>query len=218
VSPFLHGVPSERVPPLHGSYETLRLLAVPPASLRFLRSAVPPERPEFAPWDEGRIIPGLGLGKRSPDRDSSAETARSPQVPGEPQGAHALVWDPGGSQRLAIRTPRYCLPRRLWRRLRDVPPFGVESHGLCTPCLRFVPTGHPVATQDSVPVSGHLFPGRDGYLLGSEARFQALTWCYPPSPGLSWRKAGGGWARGRRGRACPNVGQLITLTSVKRRA
>jgi hypothetical protein len=62
----------------------MRLLAALSASFRFLHSAVPPERPGFAPWDEGRIIPGLGLGERSPDRDSSAETARSPKVPGEP--------------------------------------------------------------------------------------------------------------------------------------
>ena len=193
----------ERVPPLHRSYRTPRLLAALPASLRFLRSAVPPKRPGFAPWDEGRLILGLGFGQRSPDRDSSVETARSPKVPGEPQGAHALIQGPGGSRRLAMRTPRCCLPRGRWCRLRGVPPFGAESHGLCTPCLRFVSTGHPVATQDSVPVRGQLLPGRVGYLLGSDARVQALTWRYPPCPGLSWRNALGGPPpgpdRGRRG-------------------
>jgi len=97
MTPFLRGVLSERVPPPHRSNESMRLLAALLASLRFLRSAIPPKRPRFAPWSEGRIAPGLGFGQRSPDRESSAETARSPKVPGGTPCARALFSDPGGA-------------------------------------------------------------------------------------------------------------------------
>jgi len=87
-----------------------------------------------------------------------------------------------------FRTLRCCLPRQRLRRLRDMGAFGIETHSLCTPCVRFAAMGRPMSAQHSVPVSGQLFPGRVGYLLGSEAGFKHLHGCYPPCPGLSWRK------------------------------
>ena len=42
------------VPPVHRYYETLRLLAVLLAALRFLRLAIPPLRPSFVPVGLGR--------------------------------------------------------------------------------------------------------------------------------------------------------------------
>lgn len=117
MSPFLHRVLLGRVPLLHGSYGTLRRLAVLPAALRFLRLAVPPKRPGFAPWSEGRIAPGLGFGERSPDRISSVETSRPPKGSWENPYTHMpCSQTPVGPRRLAIRTSRYCLPLLQQRR------------------------------------------------------------------------------------------------------
>lgn len=178
----------------------MRLLAAPPASLRFLRSAVPSERPNFAPWGKGRFAPGLGFDQRSPDRILSMETARSPRFLGNPE----------------VRMPRSTTPVDLgvlpfghldvaFRGADSVGStflgdFGVESHGLRTSCLRFAATSRLVSAQDSVPVNGQFLPGRSGYLLGSEQGFQhshsaiLLDQAYPgatalpPQPG---RRPGG---------------------------
>jgi hypothetical protein len=73
-----------------------------------------------------------------------------------------------------FRTLRCCLPRQGLRRLRNFGAFGIESHSLCTSCVRFAAMGRPMSTQHSVPVSGQLFPGRIDYLLGSNAGFKHL--------------------------------------------
>src|SRR5436190_14644233 len=111
VSPFLRGVLLERVPPPRRSYETLRHLAALPAALRFLRLAVPPEHPGFAPWSEGCVAPGLGLGQRFPVRFSSVETSRTPKVPGRAPLCTCPARRPRrASASCLLRTLRCCLP------------------------------------------------------------------------------------------------------------
>ena len=174
----------ERVPLPRRSYETLRRLAALPAALGFLRLAVPSEHPDFAPWSAGCAAPGLGFGQRSPDRESSMEASRTPKVPGRAPLCTCPVLRPRrASASCHCRTPRCCLPLMRQRRPRELSAFVVQSHGPCTPCVRFAASGHPDATQHSVPVGGQPLPDRIGYLSGSIARFQALH-SAPPCPSL----------------------------------
>jgi hypothetical protein len=82
---------------------------------------------------------------------------------------------PAGPRRLAFRTLRCCLPHVSPRRLPRLVSFrdsiARPTCALCT--LRS--SSHPETTQHSVPVGGQPLPGRDGYLLGPSARFQAAT-------------------------------------------
>jgi len=74
------------VPPLPRYYEALRLPDVPPASLRFLRLAVPQRRPSFRSrrWPSTSRLRAWVLVARLPNRNSYAETAGSPRFLGEP--------------------------------------------------------------------------------------------------------------------------------------
>ena len=88
-------VPWGRFPDLTGTISRLLFLASPRASLRFLRSALPPLRPSSLP--RGGTTPrgpGLLLPRR-PRRLSSVEKTRPPRFLDNPC-VHAPLSDPGG--------------------------------------------------------------------------------------------------------------------------
>ena len=90
----LRRVPWGGFPDLVGTISGLRPLPARPASLRCLRSAVPPVAP-FAPRSRG-AAPGPGpLLPRRPGRLITVETGRYPKFLGDPC-LHALLFDPGG--------------------------------------------------------------------------------------------------------------------------
>ena len=91
----LRRVPWGGFPDLAGSISRLRLLAPRRASLRLLRSALPPLRPCSFP--RGRTTPrGPGpLLSRRPRRLSTVEKTRPPRFLGDPC-VHAPLSDPGG--------------------------------------------------------------------------------------------------------------------------
>lgn len=100
------------VPPLQRYYEVLRLPAAHPASLRFLRSAVPTGVPSFAPVeDRDTALAGLeGLGEALPGLGLTDGDNRVSQVPGEPSARLPCSQTPAGPRRLALAAPR-CCPR-----------------------------------------------------------------------------------------------------------
>jgi hypothetical protein len=93
--PFPPRGPLGRVPPLPRYSGMLRLLLVRPAALRSLHATVPRLHSIFVPEDRECTIPGPGLFHRVslPIRRRGDEQVS--QVPGEPPGVHAPLFDPG---------------------------------------------------------------------------------------------------------------------------
>ena len=88
------------VPPLPRYCRALRLPAAPPASLRFLRSAVPPLRLGLCSRSRKTLrLRAWGCSPESPYRFFDGDD-RSSQVPGEPRYERALLFDPGGTSAL----------------------------------------------------------------------------------------------------------------------
>ena len=138
-APFPPRGPSGRFPRFFGT-AALRLPAAPPASLRFLRRAVPPLHAWASlPRSTGARSAGLGLAHRGARPATSTETTGSPRFLGNPLCTRALLSDPGGTSR-ARPLPRFGVAfrqlerRRLPRRNAD---FGAQSHGPRARCLRF---------------------------------------------------------------------------------
>jgi hypothetical protein len=96
-APFPPRGPSGWFPRFHGT--VLRLPAAPPASLRFLRFAVPPPRLGFAPMGARSSAHGPGI---LPDSQTGLFDGddRTSQVPGEPRCERALLSDPGKTSAL----------------------------------------------------------------------------------------------------------------------
>ena len=114
----------------------LRLLASHRASLRFLRSALPPLRPPSLP--RSRTNPrGPGpLLPRRPRRLSSVEKTRPPRFLDDPC-VHAPLFDPGGPP-----VPgHYRTGGVVFRRINNVDSafvaFEAQSRGLHALCVRF---------------------------------------------------------------------------------
>ena len=108
-------------------------------------------------------------------------TTRASQVPGEPSGGHALLFDPGGTF-----TPGQCgvsvLPSAILT--ASAPTITLLSglnHTAYPLPVYASPRALPHATQHSVPAAGLALPGGIGYPLGSIRRFRCLV---PPSPGF----------------------------------
>jgi len=145
------------VPRLQGYYWLLRIPAVPPAALRFLRLAVPPcarcsYLPEMSappPPSRGCLICGF------PNHCSDGENDRASQVPGGPPCTCP-----------ALRPRRNPRPRPV--RVSDaafhflesvgfrIGYFGAQSHGLCIPRPTLRSPGHPGTTQGWVLAVGQL--------------------------------------------------------------
>ncbi len=119
---------------------------------------------------------------------ASVETTGSPTFLGNLDCAFALLSDPGGTdpvRPLATdrRGPRpnhnegstRCHFRGSMTQLR---------HWLSTLCR----TGHPAATQDSLPAVGQTLPDGLAYPQGSSERFQSVCYTLSSFPKFSWRK------------------------------
>ena len=123
-------------PDLIGTISRLRLLASPRASLRFLRSALPPLRPPSLP--RSRTNPrGPGpLLSRRPRRLSTVEKTRSPRFLDDPC-VHAPLFDPGGPP----APGHYRDGDVVFRLVNDVDSairaFEALSRGLHALCVRF---------------------------------------------------------------------------------
>src|SRR5690348_2090021 len=83
------------VPPFPRYYEALRLPAVPPAPLRFLRCTVPPCALGFVPAAARRYGCKPGVAYRIPHTGFIDGGGRTSQVPGGPHYERALLFDPG---------------------------------------------------------------------------------------------------------------------------
>lgn len=133
------------VPPLPRYYETLGLPVVRQASLRCLRSALPPRCPllrspprralRCEAWAWSVALRLLGV-----------ETPRVSQVPGEPTRSHAPLFDPGGPGARLFRRYGFAFRLIVRRRLppllpaedsHDIRHFVALSRGLLARCLRF---------------------------------------------------------------------------------
>jgi hypothetical protein len=110
------------VPPLRQYYEALRLPAARPASLRFLRSAVPSPTRSFAPT-HGGVAPCEAWALLAPVPVTGffrTETTGPPRFLGHPSACAPCSLTPVGLRHLAIAVPSYCqgrtelpwLPRR----------------------------------------------------------------------------------------------------------
>lgn len=173
------------VPPLLRYCEALRLPAAPPASLRFLRFAVPPCASGFAPANVRRTIRGPGVVHRIPQTGLINGDDRTSQVPGGPHYVRALLSDPGETSVLGhCRTSGV-----VFRLLDDVDSHDYQTfrgsitrpaHSLST--LRRV--GYPTATQDSLPAAGQ--PYRAG-LVTRWVPAKGFRSSHPPSPSFAWR-------------------------------
>jgi hypothetical protein len=147
----------------------LRLLAAHPASLRFLRSAVPPLR---------------------------TETTRPPRFLENPP-VHALLSDPGGTAVSGHSGPALLLDAAMLPSAFSTTSapttrnFEAQSHGLHTCCLRFAATVTrvlPTAAQDSLPAGGPPWPGgiRTRWVPAKGFSFRS-SHQHSPFPGLAWR-------------------------------
>ena len=102
--------------------------------------------------------------------------------------AHALLFDPGGTA-TSDRLQRIGAAFRINDGVgsHDRKPFGAQSHGLCTGCLRFAAGDCFPTTQDSLPAAGLALPDGIGYPSSPLARFSQLLHLTPPCPGFAWR-------------------------------
>ena len=146
-------------PDLTGTISRLRFLASPRASLRFLRSALPPLRrsslPRGATTPRG---PGLLLPRR-PHRLSTVEKTRPPRFLDNPC-VHAPLSDPGGPP-----TPgHYRTGDGVFRIRYDVDSAMILisglNHAACTLPVYASRPGSPQDAQHSVPAGGQPWPGR----------------------------------------------------------
>ena len=146
-------VPWGEFPDLTGTIRRLRLLAPRRASLRLLRSALPPLRPLRSP----------GVGRFPEDLDhfyrgaraasSSVERTRPPRFLGDPC-VHAPLSDPGGPP----SPGHYRTGDGVFRLADSVDSALRYSRGSITRPARSLWTlrsrGHPRTTQHSIPAGG----------------------------------------------------------------
>ena len=186
----LRRVPWGEFPDLFGTISRLRLLASPRASLRLLRSALPPLRPSSLPsgWDDSRG-PGPLLSRR-PRRLSTVEKARPPRFLDDPC-VHAPLSDPGG----APTTGLFVAGAGAFRVCHRVGSANECVSGLYhAACTLPVDASQPRSPSDHAPLGsgwGPALAGRDSHPPGRTEGFRHVypsTWL-PPSPGFVWRTA-----------------------------
>ena len=169
----LRRVPWGEFPDLFGTISRLRLLAPRRASLRLLRSALPPLRPPSLPRS-GTIPRGPGpFLSRRPRRLSTVEKTRYPRFLDDPC-VHAPLSDPGGPPPpRPLQGRRWCLPRSRPRRLRHAPISGLH-HAACTPSVYASKPGSP---PDNATLDSGRWPtltGRDSHPLGRVEDFRRV--------------------------------------------
>ena len=201
-------VPWGRFPDLTGTISRLRLLASPRASLRFLRSALPPLRPSSLP--RGATTPrgpGLLLPRR-PRRLSSVEKTRPPRFLDNPC-VHAPLSDPGGPP-----TPgHYSAGDGVFRT-----DYYVDSammlisglnHAACTLPVYASRPRSPQDAQHSVPAGGQPWPGRT-LACGVAQKVSAMS---IPLHGILLHQALPG---AHRGNSSPRVGMQARIRAPPR--
>ena len=167
-------------PDLAGTISRLRLLAPRRASLRFLRSALPPlrlpslPRGQAVPRKPGPLLP------RRPRRPSTVEKTRPPRFLGDPC-VHAALLDPGGPPNPGhFRTGDVVFHLR-----NDVDSastaFGAPSRGLHALCVRFAAGVTPGPRNTRFRLVASL--DRSGLSpAGSLRRFRSCRSVYMASP------------------------------------
>ena len=167
-------------PDLIGTISRLRLLAPRRASLRFLRSALPPLRPPSFP--RSRATPrGPGpLLSRRPRRLCTVEKTRYPRFLDDPC-VHAPLFDPGGPP-----TPgHYRAGDVVFRWINGVDSALELSRLYHAACTLSVYASQPGSPPDHATLDSGWWPtltGQDSHLLGRVEGFQHVcpfTW---PSP------------------------------------
>jgi len=185
VLPSLHRVPRVLVPLYPWYCKALRLPAAPPASLRCLRSAVPPRALGFAPTAARRYGCGPGVGHRSPLTGFIDGGDRTSQVPGEPHYERALLFDPGGTSALGH-----------YRASMLPSAFLTASAPARTVISGLNPTAHSLAVYASQGGSPHHHARLASGWLTSLGRAGLTTRWVPmkgfrsfhsPFPGFAWR-------------------------------
>ena len=127
-------------PCFFGTMGALRLPAILPAALRFLRLAVPSRAPVFVPPAGSDADPGawgfLETGNPGPLLDDT-ETTGPPRFLENPHVHMPCSLTPVGLTHLAHDDASARPPYHHTTRAPDEWAFGAQSHGLCTRCLRF---------------------------------------------------------------------------------
>ena len=146
------------VPPLPRYYALLRLPVVPPAALRCLRLAVPPQRPLFvSPGGVDAPPPGRGsLDRGFPNHADVGGDDGASQVPGGSPCPHALLSDPGGTANPCHSGSPCCLPLIRRRRLPRRKCLSGLHHTACGLPVYASQGRSPFPTQHSVPAAGQL--------------------------------------------------------------
>ena len=184
-------VPWGRFPDLTGTISRLRLLASLRASLRFLRSALPPLRPSSLP--RGGTTPrgpGLLLPRR-PRRLSSVEKTRPPRFLDNPC-VHAPLSDPGGPPTPGHYSAGDGVFRTGYYVDSTMMVISGLNHAACTLPVYASRPRSPQDAQHSVPAGGPALAGQDSHLRGRTEGFCHVypsTW-HPPSPSFAWRTTG----------------------------
>ena len=171
----------------------LRLLASPRASLRLLRSALPPLRPP--PLPRGRTLPrgpGPFLSRR-PRRLSSVEKTRHPRFLDDPC-VHAPLFDPGGPPAPGhFRTGDV-----VFRWINGVDSATMLSRLHHAACTLSVYASQPGSPPDHATLDSGWWPtlsGQDSHLLGHIEGFRHVFPFTCPSLGRALARApvGGGF-------------------------
>jgi hypothetical protein len=113
------------------------------------------------------------------------EIGRTSQVPGEPHGAYALFFDPGGTGRTRpIRCADLAPVLTTTKATRDKKDFGAPSHGLDTRCLRFAERVARTGRKTRFSLLAKLSDTGLGTRRVPTKGFRPLS---SSSPKLSWR-------------------------------
>ena len=174
------------VPPLPRYYKALRLPAAPPASLRFLRFAVPPLRLGLrSRGRKAQHAAGQGLFTGIPNTGFIDGDDRTSQVPGGPHYERALLFDPGGTSALG-HCRASVLPSAKWTASAPttIRNFGAQSHGPLTRCLRFAGWVAPPPRKTRFRMAGQ--PFRAG-LVTRWVPTKGFRSSHSPFPGFAWR-------------------------------
>ena len=179
-APSLRRVLWGEFPDLIGTISRLRLLASPRASLRLLRSALPPPRPPSLP--RNRTIPrgpGPFLSRR-PRRLSTVEKTRYPRFLDDPC-VHAPLFDPGGPP-----VPgHYGTDDGVFRWINGVDSATMLSRLYHAACTLSVYASQPGSPPDHATLGSGWWPaltGQGSHLLGRIEGFQHVY----PSTWLRW--------------------------------
>ena len=180
-------VPWGGFPDLIGTISRLRLLAPHRASLRFLRSALPPLRPLRSPGD-GRFPAGLDHFYRG--ARAASHRWRRRDLPGS---WTTLAYMPR-SQTPADPQPQAITGPAMWSSadLTTSTPLRTLSRLYHAACTLSVYASQPGSPPDHATLDSGWWPaltGQDSHLLGRVEGFRHVcpsTWL-PPSPSLAWR-------------------------------